>query len=184
MSKIYNEEHHDSKIAENKEEVLRKAEVDGLEKSIAIIAKNSIKSGQSYDILNTKSQRFDKIFRYFVDLNIEGKKYTATNDYNIVTGESVFVCINPEGETSHAEITLTEENIHGNKIYEEGYKFVYEKYGLELYELEFSRMTAVNYGRSTELKFVFTGPKVLLVSTMINEQFESYVLWKEDKTNV
>lgn len=81
-------------------------------------------------------------------------------------------------------MTLTEENIHGNKIFEEGYKFVYEKYGLELYELEFSRMTAINYGRSTELKFVFVGPKVLLISAMINEQYESYVLWKEEKTNV
>lgn len=45
-------------------------------------------------------------------------------------------------------------------------------------------MTAINYGRSTELKFVFVGPKVLLISAMINEQYESYVLWKEEKTNV
>lgn len=48
--------------------MLRKAEVDGLEKSISAIAKNSVKIGQNYDILSTKSQRFDKIFRYFVDL--------------------------------------------------------------------------------------------------------------------
>ena len=45
-------------------------------------------------------------------------------------------------------------------------------------------MTAVNYGRSTEVRFVFTGAKVLLVSAMINEDHEPYVLYKEEKTNV
>ncbi len=73
MSKIYNEEHHNSKVALNREEVLRQSEVEGLEKSISIIAKNSVKSGQDYEILNTKNQRFDKTNRYFVDIKIEGK---------------------------------------------------------------------------------------------------------------
>lgn len=59
---------------------------------------------------------------------------------------------------------------------------MYEKYGLELYELEFTRMTAINYGRSTELKFIFLGNKVLLIAIMISEQHEPYVLWKEEKT--
>lgn len=76
-----------------------------------------MKTGQSYDIVMTKSQRFEKIFRYFVDLDIEGKHYTAINDYNIVTGEATFVDIMPKGEPTPAEITLTEENIHGNAIY-------------------------------------------------------------------
>lgn len=58
MSKVYREEHHASQVAENREEELRKAEVDGLEKSIAVVAKNSVKAGQDYDILGTRSQRF------------------------------------------------------------------------------------------------------------------------------
>lgn len=45
-------------------------------------------------------------------------------------------------------------------------------------------MSAINYGRSTEVKFVFIGPKVLLVSAMISEEHEPYVLYKEEKTNV
>lgn len=98
MSKIYNEEQHDSKVAENKEEVLRRAEVDGLERSIAIVAKNSVKPGQNYDITSSKCQRFEKIFRYFVELEIDKKQYTAINDYNIVTGASVFVNLCPKGE--------------------------------------------------------------------------------------
>ena len=130
MSKIYNEEQHDSKVAENKEEVLRKAEVDGLERSIAIIAKNSVKSGQNYDIVTSKCQRFDKVFRYFVDLEIDGKQYTAINDYNIVTSSSVFINLAVRGEQTSTEVTITEDNIHNNVQYGRAYKFVYEKFGL------------------------------------------------------
>ena len=171
-------------MALNKEETLRKAEVDGLERSIAIIAKNSIKSNEEYDILSTRSQRYNKIFRYFVDLDIDGKVYTAITDYNIVTGASEFVTIALQGEEVPDEIVLTEENIHGNKIYEQGYKFIYEKYGLELYEYDFSRMSVIKFGRSTEIKCIFTGNKVLLIAVMVSETQEPYVLWKEEKTNV
>ena len=108
--------------------------------------------------------------------------YTAINDYNIVAGVSDFVTITLKEELHKTELTLTEENIHGNKIYEKGYKFIYEKYGLELYELEFTRMTAIEYGRSTELKFIFLGNKVLIITIMINGDHEPYVLWKEEKT--
>ena len=46
-------------------------------------------------------------------------------------------------------------------------------------------MSAVNYGRSSELKFVFVGEdKVLLVTSMITEDKEPYILWKEEKKNV
>lgn len=78
--------------------MLRRAEVEGLERSIAIVAKNSVKSGQNYDIISSKCQRFDKIFRYFVELEIDNKKYIAINDYNIVTGASIFVSLSPKGE--------------------------------------------------------------------------------------
>ena len=92
--------------------------------------------------------------------------------------------ISLKGEETVDEIVLTDHNIQGNKIYEKGYKFVYEKYGLELYDYEFSRMTAKNYGRSTEIKCVFTGNKVILITAMISDQHKPYVLWKEEKTNV
>ena len=78
--------------------MLRRAEVEGLERSIAIVAKNSVKLGQNYDITSSKCQRFEKIFRYFVELDIENKQYIAINDYNIVTGASVFVSLSPKGE--------------------------------------------------------------------------------------
>lgn len=45
-------------------------------------------------------------------------------------------------------------------------------------------MTAINYGRTTELKYVFVGAKVLLISAMISEQLVPYILWKEEKSNV
>ena len=116
---------------------------------------------------------------------MKGKKvHTAITDYNIVTGSSEFVSIAVKGEEVLDEVVLTESNIHGNKIYEEGYKFIYEKYGLELYDYEFSRMSAVNYGKSTEIKCVFTGNKALLITAMISETHKPYVLWKEEKTNV
>ena len=67
---------------------MRKAEVEGLERSISIISKNSVKSGEEYDIIDTRSQRFDKIYRYFVDIEIGGKIYTAIADFNIITGSS------------------------------------------------------------------------------------------------
>lgn len=91
-------------VSKNREEVLRKCEVEGLEKSITIITKNSIKSNEEYDIVNTRSQKFDKIFRYFVDLNIRGKPYVAICDYDIVSGSSEFVSISVKGEESSQEI--------------------------------------------------------------------------------
>ena len=98
MHRIYNEEHADMKTSENKEELLRKAEVEGLEKSISIIAKNSVKVGQEYDILNTRSQKFGNIIRFYVDLDVEGNKFTAINDFNIITSESDFVTVTAKGE--------------------------------------------------------------------------------------
>jgi hypothetical protein len=130
MSKIYNEEEHDAKVAENKEEVLRKAEVDGLERSISIIAKNSVKSGQSYDIVTSKCQRFDKIFRYFVEIEIEGKLYTAVNDYNIVTATSVFLSLTLKGQENSTEVTITEEIIHSTPSYAQAFLRVYNQLGL------------------------------------------------------
>lgn len=107
MRRIYNEEHHESQVSENKEEVFRKAEVIGLERSITVIAKNSIKANEDYEILNTRTQQYKKVFRYFVDLEIEGKTYTAITDYNIVTGVSEFVTIAIKGQETPDEIVLT-----------------------------------------------------------------------------
>lgn len=45
MRRIYNEEHHETQVAENRQEVLRKAEVEGLERCISVISKNSVKTG-------------------------------------------------------------------------------------------------------------------------------------------
>jgi len=134
--------------------------------------------------LTSRCQKFDKIFRYYVELQIDNKQYTAINDYNIATGSSVFVTLAPAGEAVRNEVTLTEENIHGNAIYERGFKFVYEKFGLDLYEHDFLRLTASTLGKSTELKFVFVGAKGLLIQIMVNEAGEPYVLWKEEKPNV
>ncbi len=42
-----------------------------------------------------------------------------------MTGATVFVNMAPKGEEVKNQITITEENIHGNKVYESGYKFIY-----------------------------------------------------------
>lgn len=59
------------------------------------------------------------------------------------------------------------------------------KYGLELYELTFSRMTALNYDRTTELKFVFVGGEKAVVIAIVvgGEGEETYTLWKDQKDN-
>jgi hypothetical protein len=44
-------------------------------------------------------------------------------------------------------------------------------------------MSAIEYGRSTELRFVFVGTKVLLVTIMLNQD-GPYILWKQERTNV
>lgn len=44
-------------------------------------------------------------------------------------------------------------------------------------------MSAIQYARSTELKFVFLGAKVLLITVMISQD-GPYVLWKQERTNV
>lgn len=151
---------------------------------MSLVARSSIKQGQTYEILTTKSQFFNSIYRYQVRINIEGKVHVALLDYNIETKQPTLVQLSLEGELSQPEVSLNEDNIHGNEIYEKGYKYIYMKFGLELYELEFLRLTAINYGRSTELKFIFVGnSKVLLITIVVNEQ-ETYTLWKEEKTNV
>lgn len=82
------------------------------------------------------------------------------------------------------EVSLNEENIHGNTIYENGYKFIYMKYGLDLYGMEFSRMTAKDYRRTTELKFIFIGATNVLLITIVSTDSETYTLWMEQKSNV
>lgn len=58
------------------------------------------------------------------------------------------------------------------------------KYGLELYELEFYRMAAIDYGRSTELSFVFVSDvKAVLITIVVTDSL-TYTLWKEEKNNV
>ncbi len=149
-----------------------------------MVAKNSIKIGQTYDIISTKSQFFEGIFRYQISIQIQSKRYIALVDYNIETKQANLVDLSPSGKPVEPEITLNEENIHSNSIYERGYKFIYIKYGLDLYEMEFSRMTAIKYDRTTELKFVFIGgQKVVLISIVVAEE-DTYTLWKEEKTNV
>lgn len=44
-------------------------------------------------------------------------------------------------------------------------------------------MSAVQYARSTELRFVFLGTKVLLVTIMMSQD-GPYILWKQERTNV
>lgn len=58
------------------------------------------------------------------------------------------------------------------------------KYGLDLYELSFSRMTALAYAKTTELKFVFVGPTKAVIMTIVVGEEDTYTLWKEEKTNV
>lgn len=150
-----------------------------------MITKNSIKVGQNYDIITSKCQKYNTYFRFHVDLLIDGKNYTAINDYNIITGESIFVTLSPAGEEIKNEITLTEENIHGNAVYETGYKYVFSKYGLELYQVDFSHISATKLGKSTMLKLVFIGNTVgQIISVMVTPELQTYVLWKEEKKNV
>lgn len=184
MNKAFLQLQNSIKNQENKDEAKRKAEIEGYEKAASVVAKNSIKIGQTYDIISTKSQFFESIFRYQISIQIQSKKYIALVDYNIETKQASLVDLSPSGKPIEPEITLNEENIHSNSIYERGYKFIYIKYGLDLYEMEFSRMTAIKYDRTTELKFVFIGgQKVVLISIIVAEE-DTYTLWKEEKTNV
>jgi hypothetical protein len=146
---------------------MKKAEIEGYEKSVSVLAKNSIKIGQDYEILSTKSQYFDNIYRYQVSIDIQGKKYVGILDYNIQTKQSSLVDLSLENQPVQPEINLNEENIHSNTIYERGYKHIYMKYGLDLYELSFSRMTALSYAKTTELKFVFVGPTKAVIMTIV-----------------
>lgn len=57
------------------------------------------------------------------------------------------------------------------------------KYGLELYELSFSRMTALHYDRTTELKFVFVGGEKAVIISIVVGADDIYTLWKEQKDN-
>ena len=184
MHRIYNEENHETQVAENKQDALRKAEVEGLETCISVIAKNSVKAGEDYEIVNTRSQKFGNVYRYYVDIKVNNNVFTAMSDYNIITRASQFVSISKKGEEVADEVVLTEQNIHGNKVYEEAYKYLFSKFGTELYDYSFPRMTAVNYGRSSEIKCVFIGKKVLLITAMVSENHEPYVLVKEEKSNV
>lgn len=58
------------------------------------------------------------------------------------------------------------------------------KYGLELYELTFVRMTVLTYDRSTELKFVFVGADKAIVLDIVVAGDQTYTLWKEEKSDV
>lgn len=149
MSKVYLKLQNSIENQHNQQEAIRKAEIEGYEKSVSLVARTSIKQGQTYEILTTKSQFFNSIYRYQVRINIEGKVHVALLDYNIETKQPTLVQLSLEGEISQPEVSLNEDNIHGNEIYEKGYKYIYMKFGLELYELEFLRLTAINYGRST-----------------------------------
>lgn len=114
-------------------------------------------------------------------MDIQGKQYTGLLDYNVETKQTQLVDLAPADRPPHPEITLNEENIHNNAIYEQGYKYIYMKYGLELYELSFARMTAIAYERSTELKFVFVGGDKAVVVAIVVAGEETYTLWKEEK---
>jgi hypothetical protein len=184
MSKIYLKLQNSIENQVDQEEARKKAEIEGYEKSVSVLAKNSIKIGQNYEIVSTKSQYFDNIYRYQVKIDIQNKLYIGILDYNVETKQSSLVDLSLETEPIQPEINLNEENIHSNQIYERGYKYIYMKYGLELYELSFQRMTALHYGRTTELKFVFVGPaKASIISIIVGPE-EIYTLWKEEKTNV
>lgn len=58
------------------------------------------------------------------------------------------------------------------------------KFGLDLYELSFERMTALAYAKTTELKFVFVGPTKAIIITIVVGEEDIYTLWREVKTNV
>jgi hypothetical protein len=163
------------------EDARRKAELDGYEKAVSVLAKNSIKAGQNYDILSTKSQLFQNIYRYQVQVDIQGKQYSGLLDYNVETKQAELVDFAPSDRPPRPEITLNEDNIHNNAIYEQGYKHIYMKYGLELYELSFARMTAIAYDRTTELKFVFVGGDKAVIVAIIVAGDDTYTLWKEEK---
>lgn len=183
LNKIYLKLQNSIENQENQAEARKKAEIEGYEKAVSVLAKNSIKVGQNYDIISTKSQYFNNIYRYHVNIDIQGKIYTGTLDYNIETKQASLVDLSLENEPVQPELNLNEENIHSNQIYENGYKYIYMKYGLELYELSFSRMTALHYDRTTELKFVFVGgEKASIISIVVGPE-EVYTLWKEEKSN-
>lgn len=184
MSKAYMQLQNSIENQLDQEQAIKKAEMEGYEKSVSVLAKNSIKIGQNYEIVSTKSQYFTDIYRYQVKIDIQGKSYIGLLDYNVQTKQSTLVDLSLEDTPIQPQISLNEENIHSNTIYENGYKYIYMKFGLELYELDFSRMTALHYDRSTELKFVFVGATKAVLITIVVTAGETYTLWKEEKTNV
>jgi hypothetical protein len=52
-----------------------------------------------------------------VTIDIQGKKYIGTLDYNVETKQASLVDLSLENEPIQPEITLNEENIHTNEIY-------------------------------------------------------------------
>lgn len=50
--------------------------------------------------------------------------------------------------------------------------------------MAFSRMTARDYKRATELGFVFVGASKVLLITLVVIDDDIYTLWMEEKTNV
>jgi hypothetical protein len=92
---------------ENKEEAKRKAEIDGYEKAVSVLAKNSIRVGQNYDIISSKSQYFNNIYRYQVLIEIQGKQYIGLLDYNIETKQATLVDLSLANEPPQAEVALT-----------------------------------------------------------------------------
>lgn len=70
------------------------------------MAKNSIKVGQNYDIISTKSQYFNNIYRYQVKIDIQGKQYIGVLDYNVETKQASLVDLSLENEPVQPEINL------------------------------------------------------------------------------
>jgi hypothetical protein len=183
LNKVYLKLQNSIENQQNQEEARRKAEIEGYEKAVSVLAKNSIKAGQNYEIVSSRSQYFSNIYRYQVKIDIQGKQYVGVLDYDVQTKQATLADLSLESEPVQPEITLNEENIHTNQIYEKGYKYIYMKYGLELYELVFSRMTALVYDRTTELKFVFVGGEKAVIIAIIVGPEDTYTLWKEQKDN-
>lgn len=83
---------------EGEAELKQKAQVDGYEACVTLLSKSTIKSGQAYEIISTKTQAYEKVFRYFVRVSVEGKIYEAILDYRMESKTPTLVYYGLESE--------------------------------------------------------------------------------------
>lgn len=101
LNKVYLKLQNSLEHQQDPEEARKKAEMEGYEKAVSVLARNSIKVGQNYEIVGTKSQLFQNIYRYQVQVRIQGKLFSGLLDYNVETKQAELVDLAPADRPPH-----------------------------------------------------------------------------------